>query len=112
MRSSWSARSSDALARSIGSRSGGLDVVARTQRPSGGRGGHHAALDAIALAAEQRYALAALVRHVDVVDASPSARTALACVRGEDVALACRRQEIDAAPRRDGDEVVAVACER
>ena len=52
-------------------------------------------LIAIALAAEQRDRLAALVGDLDVVDAGAAARAALVRARGQHVALARRREEVD-----------------
>ncbi len=66
-------------------------------------------LDPVALAAEQRDGLAALVGNLDVVDARAPGELALVRARGQHVARARRRGELDRAAGRHGVEIVAVA---
>ena len=69
----------------------------------------HVALDPVALAAEQRDRLAALVRRPRRRRRRCARRAALVRARGQHVALARRRDELDRAARRDRVQIVAVA---
>src|SRR5437016_10123792 len=69
-------------------------------------------LDAIRLAAEERYRVPCLITHLDIVDTGTAAHVSLLPDGGEHIAFTRGRQKIDAAPRCHGREIVAVAGKR
>src|SRR5450755_3592225 len=74
--------------------------------------GNDLSLDAMRLSSKQRNGLATLVPDLDVVDAGAAAQGSFLTYGRKNVVLARRRDEVDAAARRDRRHVGAVAGKR